>query len=410
MGEGSSRLFFRKDVCFMAQAVIVSAVRTPVGKFGGSLTGIHATDMGALVISEALKRAGITGEQVDEVLMGNVLQAGLGQNPARQASIKAGIPYEVPAMTINKVCASGLRTIGLAAQLIAAGEADVVVAGGMENMSAAPYLLGNARWGMRMGDGKVVDAMIKDGLWCAFNNVHMGITAENVAERYGVTREDQDRFALASQEKAVAAIDAGRFKEEIIPVPIPQKKGDPVLFDTDEFPRRGTTLEALAKLPPAFKKGGTVTAGNASGINDGAAAAVVMAEARAKELGLKPLALVRASATAGVDPAIMGMGPVPASRKALAKAGLTVADLDLIEANEAFAAQAVAVSRELELPADRVNVNGGAIAIGHPIGASGARIFVTLLHELKRRGGRYGLATLCIGGGQGAALVIENIR
>ncbi|MCL6638146.1 MAG: acetyl-CoA C-acetyltransferase [Firmicutes bacterium] len=394
----------------MAQAVIVSAVRTPVGKFGGSLTGIHATDMGALVISEALKRAGITGEQVDEVLMGNVLQAGLGQNPARQASIKAGIPYEVPAMTINKVCASGLRTIGLAAQLIAAGEADVVVAGGMENMSAAPYLLGNARWGMRMGDGKVVDAMIKDGLWCAFNNVHMGITAENVAERYGVTREDQDRFALASQEKAVAAIDAGRFKEEIIPVPIPQKKGDPVLFDTDEFPRRGTTLEALAKLPPAFKKGGTVTAGNASGINDGAAAAVVMAEARAKELGLKPLALVRASATAGVDPAIMGMGPVPASRKALAKAGLTVADLDLIEANEAFAAQAVAVSRELELPADRVNVNGGAIAIGHPIGASGARIFVTLLHELKRRGGRYGLATLCIGGGQGAALVIENIR
>lgn len=394
----------------MAQAVIVSAARTPVGKFGGSLTGIHATDLCALVISEALKRAGIKGELVDEVLMGNVLMAGLGQNPARQASVKAGIPHEVPAMTINKVCASGLRTIGLAAQLIIAGEAEVVVAGGMENMSAAPYLLGNARWGHRMGDGKVVDGMIKDGLWCAFNDVHMGITAENVAERFGVTREDQDRFALASQEKAVAAIDAGRFKDEIVPVPIPQKKGNPVIFDTDEFPRRGVTLEALAKIPPAFKKGGTVTAGNASGINDGAVAVVVMSEEKAKELILKPMAYIRATASAGVDPAVMGIGPVPASRKALAKAGLTVADLDLIEANEAFAAQAVAVSRELELPGDKVNVNGGAIAIGHPIGASGGRIFVTLLYELKRRGGRYGLATLCIGGGQGAALVIENIK
>ena len=394
----------------MAQAVIVSAVRTPVGKFGGSLTGIHATDLCALVISEALKRAGIKGELVDEVLMGNVLMAGLGQNPARQASVKAGIPHEVPAMTINKVCASGLRTIGLAAQLIAAGEAEVVVAGGMENMSAAPYLLGNARWGHRMGDGKVVDEMIKDGLWCAFNNVHMGITAENVAERFGVTREDQDRFALASQEKAVAAIDAGRFKDEIVPVPIHQKKGNPVIFDTDEFPRRGVTLEALAKIPPAFKKGGTVTAGNASGINDGAVAVVVMSEEKAKELSLKPMAYIRATASAGVDPAVMGIGPVPASRKALSKAGLTVADLDLIEANEAFAAQAVAVSRELELPGDKVNVNGGAIALGHPIGASGGRIFVTLLYELKRRGGRYGLATLCIGGGQGAALVIENIK
>ena len=394
----------------MAQAVIVSAVRTPVGKFGGSLTGIHATDLCALVISEALKRAGIKGGLVDEVLMGNVLMAGLGQNPARQASVKAGIPHEVPAMTINKVCASGLRTIGLAAQLIAAGEAEVVVAGGIENMSAAPYLLGNARWGHRMGDGKVVDEMIKDGLWCAFNNVHMGITAENVAERFGVTREEQDRFAMASQEKAVAAIDAGRFKDEIVPVPIPQKKGNPVIFDTDEFPRRGVTLEALAKIPPAFKKGGTVTAGNASGINDGAVAVVVMSEEKAKELSLKPMAYIRSTASAGVDPAVMGIGPVPASRKALSKAGLTVADLDLIEANEAFAAQAVAVSRELELPGDKVNVNGGAIAIGHPIGASGGRIFVTLLYELKRRGGRYGLATLCIGGGQGAALVIENIK
>ena len=393
----------------MAQAVIVSAVRTPVGKFGGSLTGINATDMGALVISEALKRAGIKGELVDEVLMGNVLMAGLGQNPARQASVKAGIPYEVPAMTINKVCASGLRTVGLAAQLIAAGEAGVVVAGGMENMSAAPYLLGNARWGHRMGDGKVVDEMIKDGLWCAFNDVHMGITAENVAERFEVTREDQDRFALASQENAVAAIDAGRFKDEIVPVPVPQKKGSPVFFDTDEFPRRGATLESLAKLAPAFKKGGTVTAGNASGINDGAVAAVVMSEEKAKELNLTPMAYIRAFASAGVDPAVMGIGPVPASRKALAKAGLTVADLDLIEANEAFAAQACAVGKDLGFDPAKLNVNGGAIAIGHPIGASGARILVTLLHELAKRDAKKGLATLCIGGGMGIAMCVERV-
>lgn len=391
------------------EAVIVSAVRTAVGKFGGSLTGCPAVDLGALVIKEALQRAGLKGDQVDEVIMGNVLQAGLGQNPARQSAVKAGIPVEVPSWTLNKVCGSGLKTVGLAAQLVAAGEADVIVAGGMENMSAAPYVLNNARWGHRMGDGKVVDAMIKDGLWCAFNDVHMGITAENIAARYGVTREDQDRFALASQEKAIAAIDAGKFKEEIVPVPIPQKKGEPLNFDTDEFPRRGTTLEGLAKLKPAFKKDGTVTAGNASGINDGAAAIVVMSAGKAKELGIKPLFLVKSFGSAGVDPAIMGMGPVPASRKALVKAGLTVADLDLIEANEAFAAQAVAVSRELELPMDKVNVNGGAVALGHPIGASGARILVTLLYELKRRGGRYGLATLCIGGGQGAALVVENI-
>ncbi|MCL6634800.1 MAG: acetyl-CoA C-acetyltransferase [Peptococcaceae bacterium] len=394
----------------MREAVIAVAVRTAVGKFGGALTGCPAVELGALVIKEALRRTGLKGDQVDEVIMGNVLQAGLGQNPARQSAVKAGIPVEVPAWTLNKVCGSGLKTVGLAAQLVAAGEADIIVAGGMENMSAAPYLLNNARWGHRMGDGKVVDEMIRDGLWCAFIDAHMGITAENVAARYGVTREDQDRFALASQEKAIAAIDAGRFKEEIVPVAIPQKKGEPLSFDTDEFPRRGTTLEALAKLPPAFKKDGTVTAGNASGINDGAAAMVVMSAGKARELGLQPMAVVRSFGSAGVDPAIMGMGPAPASRKALARAGLTVADLDLIEANEAFAAQAVAVARELELPMDKVNVNGGAVAIGHPIGASGARILVTLLYELKRRGGRYGLATLCIGGGQGVAMVVENIQ
>ena len=392
----------------LREAVIVSAVRTAVGKFGGALCGFPAVDLGALVIREALLRAGINGSQVDEVVMGNVLQAGLGQNPARQAAVKAGIPVEVPAWSLNKVCGSGLKTVGLAAQLVAAGEADVIVAGGMENMSDAPYVLNHARWGQRMGDGKVVDEMIKDGLWCAFIDAHMGITAENVAAKYGVTREDQDAFAAASQEKAVAAIEAGRFQEEIVPVPIPQKKGDPLAFDTDEFPRRGTTAESLAKLKPAFKKDGSVTAGNASGINDGAAALVVMSAEKARELGLKPIALVKAFGSAGVDPSIMGMGPAPASRKALSKAGLTVADLDLIEANEAFSAQAVAVARELELPMDRVNVNGGAIAIGHPIGASGARILVTLLYELRRRGGRYGLATLCIGGGQGAALVVEN--
>lgn len=393
----------------MREAVILGAVRTAVGKFGGSLAGCPAVDLGALVIKEAMQRAGIDGGLVDEVIMGNVLQAGLGQNPARQAAVKAGIPVEVPSWTLNKVCGSGLKTVGLAAQLVAAGEADVIVAGGMENMSAAPYLLNNARWGQRMGDGKVVDEMIKDGLWCAFIDAHMGITAENVAARYGVSREDQDSFSVASQEKAVTAIESGRFKEEIVPVPIPQKKGEPLLFATDEFPRKGTTLEGLAKLKPAFKKDGTVTAGNASGINDGAAAVVVMAADKARELGLKPMARVIASGAAGVDPATMGMGPAPASKKALAKAGLTVADLDLIEANEAFAAQAVAVARELELPMDRVNVNGGAVAIGHPIGASGARILITLLYELRRRGGRYGLATLCIGGGQGVALVVENL-
>lgn len=393
----------------MKEAVIVSSVRAAVGKFDGSLKGTPAVDLGALVIREALKRSGVDGKLVDEVIMGNVLQAGLGQNPARQAAVKAGLPQEIPAWTLNLVCGSGLKAVGTAAQQVWAGDADIVVAGGMENMTLAPYLIDKARWGYRMGDGKMTDSMIKDGLWCAFNDVHMGITAENVAEKYGVTREDQDRFSQASQEKAVAAIDAGRFKDEIVPVVIPQKKGDPVVFDTDEFPRRGTTLEALSKIPPAFKKGGTVTAGNASGINDGAAAVVVMSAEKARELGIKPLFTIRSTATAGVDPAYMGLGPIPSSRKALKKAGLSVADLDLIEANEAFAAQACAVVKELGLPAEKVNVNGGAVAIGHPIGASGARIFVTLLYEMKRRGSRYGLATLCIGGGQGTAMVVESV-
>jgi acetyl-CoA C-acetyltransferase len=393
----------------MREAVIVGSVRTAVGKYGGSLTSISAADMGARVIVEALRRAGVEPGQVDEVIMGNVLQAGLGQNPARQASIKAGIPQEIPAWTLNKVCGSGLKTVGLAAQLVAAGEADVIVAGGMENMSAAPYLVEKGRWGYRMGDAKLVDAMIRDGLWCAFNDVHMGITAENIAARYGITREEQDLFAAGSQQKAIAAIDEGRFKEEILPIELPAKKGAPVVFDTDEFPKRGTTVEVLAKLKPAFKKDGTVTAGNASGINDAAAAVVVMSAEKANELGIKPLFTVRATASAGVDPAYMGLGPIPASKKALAKAGLTVADMDLIEANEAFAAQALAVVKELELPVEKTNVNGGAIAIGHPIGCSGARILITLMHEMKRRGSKYGLATLCIGGGQGTALVVENV-
>lgn len=394
----------------MREAVIVSFVRTAVGKFGGALNGTPAVELGALAIREAIKRAGIDGSLVDEVIMGNVLQAGLGQNPARQAAVKSGLPQEVPAWTMNLVCGSGLKTVGSAAQQIWSGDADIVVAGGMENMSISPYVLDRARWGMRMGDGKIVDTMIKDGLWCAFNDIHMGITAENVAEKFGISREDQDRFSASSQEKAIAAIDSGRFKDEIVPVLIPQKKGDPLVFDTDEFPRRGTTFESLSKLPPAFKKGGTVTAGNASGINDGAAAFVVMSADKARELGLKPLFVIRSTATAGLDPAYMGLGPIPSSRKALKKAGLTVSDIDLFEANEAFAAQACAVVKELEMPVEKVNVNGGAVAIGHPIGASGARILATLLSEMKKRGSVYGLATLCIGGGQGTAMVVENIK
>ncbi len=393
----------------MGEAVIVGAVRTAVGTFGGNLSSVPAVELGRQVIIEALRRAGIDGQAVDEVILGNVLQAGLGQNPARQSLVEAGLPQEVPAMTVNKVCGSGLRTVGLASQLIAAGEADVIIGGGMENMSLAPYLVDKARWGCRMGNTQLVDAMIKDGLWCAFNDVHMGITAENIAAKYGFSREDQDAFAMESQNKAIAAIDAGRFKDEILPIEIPQKKGDPLIFDTDEGPRRGTNMEKLAKLRPAFKKDGTVTAGNASGINDGAAAFVVMSAEKAQELNLKPMFTVRSTASAGVDPAYMGLGPIPASRKALKKAGLRVQDLDLIEANEAFAAQAMAVVKDLELPVDKVNVNGGAVALGHPIGASGARILTTLLFEMKRRQSKYGLATLCIGGGQGTALVVENL-
>ncbi|MCG9966510.1 acetyl-CoA C-acetyltransferase [Pelotomaculum terephthalicicum JT] len=394
----------------MKEVVIVSAVRTAVGKYGGSLQNTPAVELGALVIKEAIKRAGITVEQVEEVIMGNVLTAGLGQNPARQASLKAGLPIETPAYTMGIVCGSGMKSIMLAAQQIMSEQADIVVAGGMENMSAAPYVLDKARWGYRMFDSTLTDEMVKDGLWCAFNDIHMGMTAENLSVKYGISREDQDQLAVDSHNKAIAAIDSGRFKDEIVPVPIPQKKGDPVYFDTDELPRRGATVEALAKLPAVFKKGGTVTAGNASGINDAAAATVVMSAEKAKELGLKPMAVIKSFATAGVDPAYMGTGPIPASKKAMAKAGLTVADFDVIEANEAFASQALTCIRALDLPMDKVNFNGGAIAIGHPIGASGARILTTLLYELKKRNGRYGLATMCIGGGQGVAMTVENIK
>lgn len=390
----------------MKKVVIASAVRTPLGSFGGALKSVSAVDLGSLVVKEALNRAKVDGAQVDELVFGNVLQAGLGQNVARQVSVAAGLPIEVPSYTINKVCGSGLKSVALAAQSILAGDADIVVAGGTENMSQAPYVLDKARWGQRMGDGKLVDVMIKDGLWDAFNNYHMGITAENIAEKYGFTREMQDQLAVTSQNRAEAAIKAGKFKDEIIPVEIPQRKGDPVVFDTDEFPKFGATLEGLAKLRPAFKKDGTVTAANASGINDGAAAFVVMSEEKAKELGVEPLATILSYASAGVDPTIMGTGPIPSSKKALEKAGLTVADLDLVEANEAFAAQALSVAKDLELDMNKVNVNGGAIAIGHPIGASGARILTTLLYEMKKQDAKKGLATLCIGGGQGIALIV----
>ena len=393
----------------MREVVIASAVRTAIGKFGGSLLPLSAPELGAIVIKEALKRANVPGEKVDEVIFGNVLQAGLGQNPARQASIKAGLPIEVPAFTVNKVCGSGLKCVELAAQSILAGDNDIVVAGGMESMSNAPFVTsGKARWGLRMGDSKLVDVMIKDGLWDAFNNYHMGITSENVAEKFGVTREDQDEVSARSQQRAIAAIKSGAFKDEIVPVTIKTKKGETV-FDTDEFPREGTTTEILAKLRPAFKQGGTVTAGNASGLNDGAAALVIMSAEKAQELGIKPMAKILSYASAGVDPAIMGSGPIPASRKALSKAGLEVKDLDLIEANEAFAAQFVEVGRELNFDPDKVNVNGGAIALGHPIGASGARILVTLLYALKNRDKKLGLATLCIGGGMGTSAVVEML-
>lgn len=392
----------------MREVVIASAVRTALGSFGGSLKDVPAVDLGALVIKEALNKAGVKPECVDEVLMGNVIQAGLGQNPARQAAVKAGLPVEIPSMTINKVCGSGLRCVALAAQMIKAGDADVIVAGGMENMSQGPYVLKTARFGQRMGDGKMVDAMVNDALTDAFNGYHMGITAENIAEQWGLTREMQDEFAANSQMKAEAAIKAGKFKDEIVPVVIPQRKGDPIVFDTDEFPRFGTTAEKLAKLRPAFKKDGTVTAGNASGINDGAAALVVMSAEKAKELGVTPICKIVSYGSKGLDPSIMGYGPFYATKKALEGTGLTVADLDLIEANEAFAAQSLAVAKDLEFDMSKVNVNGGAIALGHPVGASGARILVTLIHEMMKRDAKRGLATLCIGGGMGTALIVER--
>ncbi|MDD5174639.1 MAG: acetyl-CoA C-acetyltransferase [Candidatus Omnitrophica bacterium] len=392
----------------MKKVVIASAVRTALGSFGGSLSGIGAAELGKTVISEALKRANVKPELVDEVIFGCVLQAGLGQNIARQASIKAGIPVEVPALTVNKVCGSGLRSVSLAFQTVMAGDNDIVVAGGVENMTDAPYYLPKGRWGFRMGDSKVVDGMVYDGLWEAFNGYHMGVTAENLAEQYGISREEQDAFSAASQQKTEKAIKEGRFKDEIVPVIIPQKKGDPKIFDTDEYPKAGVTKEGLAKLPTAFKKDGTVTAASSSGINDGAAALVIMSAEKAKELGIEPLAEIVSWASGGVDPKIMGVGPVPATQKALKKAGLTIKDIDLIEANEAFAVQSLSVAKDLNFDMSKVNVNGGAIALGHPIGASGARILVTLLHEMKKRDSKYGLATLCIGGGMGTALIVKR--
>lgn len=392
----------------MEDIVIVSAVRTAVGKFGGSLAKVPATDLGALVIKEALARANVGLDQVGEVIMGQVLAAGVGQNPARQAMMKAGVAKETPALTINAVCGSGLKSVMLAAQAVATGDSEIVVAGGQENMSLSPHVLQGSRDGQRMGDWKMQDTMIVDGLWDVYNQYHMGITAENVAKAHGISREQQDALALASQQKAAAAQDAGKFKDEIVPVVIPQKKGDPIVFDSDEYINRKTNAEALAGLRPAFDKAGTVTAGNASGINDGAAAVMVMKASKAAQLGLKPLATIRSFATSGLDPATMGMGPVPASQKALARAGWRVADVDLFELNEAFAAQACAVNLGLGVDPAKVNVNGGAIAIGHPIGASGCRILVTLLHEMQRRDAKKGLAALCIGGGMGVSLTVER--
>ncbi|HFU4488666.1 TPA: acetyl-CoA C-acetyltransferase [Streptococcus suis] len=392
----------------MKEAVIVAAVRTPIGSYGGSLKDVPAVDLGVTVVKAALEKIQLSPDMVDELIFGNVLSAGLGQNVARQISMKAGIPISTPSYTINKVCGSGLKTIQLAAQAVLLGDADVVIAGGAENMSQAAYVLQNQRWGSRMGHSKVLDTMLVDGLTDAFEPIHMGITAENVAAKYGISREQQDAFAVASQEKAMAAIKAGKFKDEIVPVSIPQRKGDPILFDTDEYPRENASLEGMAKLRTAFKKDGTVTAGNASGINDGAAAVVVMSSEKAAELGLPVLATIKSYASAGLEPELMGCGPIYASRKALEKAGLTVADLDLVESNEAFAAQACAVNKDLDLNTDIVNVNGGAIALGHPIGASGARIFVTLLHEMQKRDAKCGLATLCIGGGMGTAVIVTR--
>ena len=392
----------------MQEVVIVAATRTAIGSFQGALASIPAPQLGAAVIRRLLAQTGLAASEVDEVILGQVLTAGSGQNPARQAAILAGLPHAVPAMTLNKVCGSGLKALHLGAQAIRCGDAEVIIAGGMENMSLAPYVLPGARTGLRMGHAKMVDTLISDGLWDAFNDYHMGITAENLVEKYAISREDQDAFAAKSQQKAVAAIEAGRFADEITPILIPQRKGEPLAFATDEQPRAGTTAESLSKLKPAFKKDGTVTAGNASSLNDGAAAVLLMSAAKAQALGLPVLATIAAYANAGVDPAIMGIGPVSATRRCLEKAGWALAELDLIEANEAFAAQALAVGQELGWDAAKVNVNGGAIALGHPIGASGCRVLVSLLHEMLKRDAKKGLATLCIGGGQGVALAIER--
>ncbi|MEC7545960.1 MAG: acetyl-CoA C-acetyltransferase [Pseudomonadota bacterium] len=392
----------------MTDVVIVAATRTAIGSFGGTLASLSAVELGATVIQALITKTGIPADSVDEVLMGQVLCAGAGQNPARQASIKAGLPASVPAMTINKVCGSGLKAVHLAAQAIACGDADVIIAGGQESMSNAPHAMPNSRNGQRMGPITMVDTMIVDGLWDAFNDYHMGITAENIACDYNISREEQDAFAAASQQKALAAIEAGRFTDEITPVTIPQRKGDPITFQVDENPRAGITEEKLAGMRPAFSKEGSVTAGNASSLNDGAAAVMLMSKNKASELGLPVLATIKGYANAGVEPRIMGTGPIPATKECLAKAGWSVKDLDLVEANEAFAVQALSVNKGLEWDADKINVNGGAIALGHPIGASGCRILVTLLHEMARRDAKKGLATLCIGGGMGVSLAIER--
>ena len=393
----------------MREVVIVGAARTAIGKFGGTLKNVPTRTLGAVCIEEALKRAGVAKDQVDEVIMGCVLQGGLGQNVARQMMLDAGLPVETPCFTLNKVCGSGLRAVSLAAQMIKAGDADIVVAGGAENMSATAYAMKDARWGARMNNTTMTDMMVNDGLWDAFNQYHMGITAENVAEQYGITREELDEFSVISQNRAEAAIEAGKFKDEIVPVTIPQRKGDPIVFDTDEHLTKGSTMEKVAKLKPAFKRdGGVVTAANASGINDLGAAVVVMSKEKADELGIKPLCTIKSYASGGVDPSIMGVGPVPACRKALDKAGITVDDLDLIEANEAFAAQSIAVRRDLGFDPEKVNVNGGAIALGHPIGASGCRILITLIYEMMKRDAKTGLATLCIGGGMGTTVIVER--
>lgn len=393
----------------MREVVIVSAARTAIGNFNGSLSGFSAVELGAITAREAIARAGINPNEVNEAIVGNILSAGLGQNVARQVAIKAGVPETSPAMTINKLCGSGLRAVSIAAQFIMLGDAEVILAGGTESMTNAPYLLDKARNGYRMGHGQVTDSMIYDGLTDVFNQYHMGVTAENIAEQWNISREEQDQFALKSQQKAEAAQMSGKFDSEIVPLEMPQKKGDPILFKTDEFVRQGVTLEQLQKLKPAFKKDGTVTAGNASGINDGAAMLIVMSRQKAHELGLKPLVKIVSYGNAALDPKIMGYGPVPATRIALQKAKMKITDIDLVEANEAFAAQSIAVLRDLNLNPEIVNVNGGAIALGHPIGASGARILTTLIYEMKRRNAATGLATLCIGGGQGTALIVENI-